>query len=327
MANFLDFPEITTLEDLSGGSKIVGVQSDDSEEQIFSIDLLFEKFKTELTTQSLSGSENSPLLDLSSTWNTTETVTALKLNVTDTASGGNSLLLALQKNGTTVCSVRKDGWLVTNFGLGCENFYSTGGGQTMVIGSIAGIGNSVSVINALGLGGGNLSIVSPSSSILQLGGNHSTTPTTQTIKAHDVVTGSGASLVISGGNGSTVKGNVILDGGNRNTYDSSLYSSFSTIATIFIKHGLMALCPPLNISASDAGAGTASVSWNAEETGVAEHYEVQTSLDGVSYTALETTSGTTSSTMQGQDIMIYFRVRSVFGQLTSDWETASTYVA
>jgi len=45
---------------------------------------------------------------------------------------------------------------------------------------------------------------------LQLGSNHATTPTAQTIKAHNVTTGTGASLILCGGTGSVVGGSVKL---------------------------------------------------------------------------------------------------------------------
>ena len=43
---------------------------------------------------------------------------------------------------------------------------------------------------------------------LQLGSNHATTPTAQTIKAHNVTTGSGANLTLCGGTGSVMGGSV-----------------------------------------------------------------------------------------------------------------------
>jgi len=43
---------------------------------------------------------------------------------------------------------------------------------------------------------------------LQLGANHATTGTNQTIKAHNVTTGTGADLILKGGTGSVANGNV-----------------------------------------------------------------------------------------------------------------------
>jgi hypothetical protein len=63
------------------------------------------------TGYSLTGSNAQSFADLSGTWNTTGTPTALKLNVTNTASNSASLLLDLQTGGTSRVSVRQDGRL------------------------------------------------------------------------------------------------------------------------------------------------------------------------------------------------------------------------
>ena len=64
--------------------------------------------------QSLTGSEATSLLDLASTWNTTGTPTALKLDVTDTASNASSLLMDLQVGGASKFKVDKGGALVSS---------------------------------------------------------------------------------------------------------------------------------------------------------------------------------------------------------------------
>ena len=58
---------------------------------------------------SLTGSNAQSLFDLAGTWNTTGTPTALKLNVTDTASNAASLLMDLQLGGASRFSVSKAG--------------------------------------------------------------------------------------------------------------------------------------------------------------------------------------------------------------------------
>lgn len=65
------------------------------------------------TGQSLTGSNASTLLNLSGTWNTTGTPTALKVNITDTASNASSLLQDWQVGGVSVMNLRKDGRLTT----------------------------------------------------------------------------------------------------------------------------------------------------------------------------------------------------------------------
>lgn len=58
---------------------------------------------------SLASAEAVSTLDMSQTWNTTGTPTAIKLNVTDTASNLNSLLMDVQVGGVSRFTVRKDG--------------------------------------------------------------------------------------------------------------------------------------------------------------------------------------------------------------------------
>lgn len=68
--------------------------------------------------QSLTGTQATSLVDLAATWNTTGTPTAIKLNVTDTASNASSLLMDLQRGGNSRMSVDKNGVITTtaNFG-------------------------------------------------------------------------------------------------------------------------------------------------------------------------------------------------------------------
>jgi hypothetical protein len=69
----------------------------------------FPPWSPAMTGQSLTGSQSTSLLDLATTWNTTGTPTALKLNVTDTASNASSLLMDLQVGGTSKFKVTKSG--------------------------------------------------------------------------------------------------------------------------------------------------------------------------------------------------------------------------
>lgn len=81
---------------------------------------------------------------------------------------------------------------------------------------------------------------SPSANVLQMGYLHATTPSPQILRAHDVTTGTGASMTIKGGDGSAGKGHVILDGGNRSPYIAT--PTAAEIRDILISHGLMS--PP-----------------------------------------------------------------------------------
>jgi hypothetical protein len=58
---------------------------------------------------SLTGSDASSLLELAGTWNTSGTPTAIKLNITDTASNASALLMQLQTGGTNRFTVNKNG--------------------------------------------------------------------------------------------------------------------------------------------------------------------------------------------------------------------------
>jgi hypothetical protein len=62
-------------------------------------------------TATVTGTNATSLLDLSQTWNTSGTPTALKLNITDTASNGNSRLLDIQVGGTSKLIFAKNGQL------------------------------------------------------------------------------------------------------------------------------------------------------------------------------------------------------------------------
>ena len=76
-----------------------------------------------LTGYSLTGSNASSLIDLAGTWNTSGTPTAIKLNVTDTASNAASLLMDLQVGGVSTVKITKSGTIyatlnTTNYGTG-----------------------------------------------------------------------------------------------------------------------------------------------------------------------------------------------------------------
>jgi hypothetical protein len=62
-----------------------------------------------VTGHSLTGSNAQSLLDLAGTWNTSGTPTAIRLNMTDTASGAGALLLDFRTGGVSRFSVSKIG--------------------------------------------------------------------------------------------------------------------------------------------------------------------------------------------------------------------------
>ena len=64
------------------------------------------------TGYSLTGTNAQSLVDLAGTWNTTGTPSAIKLNITNTASNANSLLMQLQTGGTNRFTVDRNGNVV-----------------------------------------------------------------------------------------------------------------------------------------------------------------------------------------------------------------------
>jgi len=85
-----------------------------------------------ITPESLTGSAATTSLNVAQTWNTSGTPTAVKLNVTDTASNAASLLMDLQVGGTSKFSVDKSG-KVTFTTTG--NLYATSSNISIVDGS------------------------------------------------------------------------------------------------------------------------------------------------------------------------------------------------
>jgi hypothetical protein len=90
-----------------------------------------------LSGQSLTAAEATSLLDMSATWNTTGTPTAIRLNITDTASSALSLLMDLRVGGTSRFSIRKDGIVVPSTISSASNIITTATGRfgTLHVGS------------------------------------------------------------------------------------------------------------------------------------------------------------------------------------------------
>ena len=102
------------------------------------------------TTSAVGGSSAGSALTVNQTWNTTGTPTAIKVNVTDTASASASLLADLQVGGASRFSVTKDGLITAanNLVLGSCTF------------SPSGVINTYD--NAIGSSGGNVGFTSNS---------------------------------------------------------------------------------------------------------------------------------------------------------------------
>ena len=172
--------------------------------------------------------DDAQALNITSTWNdAADTFTLIKADVTNTASAAGSKLMDLQVGGVSKFSVDATGaasaksiaidtsstTLMAGSGIGgwygSLGFFFNGNLNGTWTSSVLNIGGSM----ALQLGGlAGLQLSKPAAATLQLGTDHATTPTGQTIKAHDVTAGAGADLTLSGGLGSVANGHVILDG-------------------------------------------------------------------------------------------------------------------
>jgi hypothetical protein len=181
---------------------------------------------------SLTGSQETNTLDVSTTWNTTGNPSLIYGRATNTASGASARLLDL---GTTAAGslawISKAGNLTIQEGTGTADlgliFKSTtftngiyGNSSTLRVvcnGQVSAYfaGNQMGVNSNSGtifLGvSADLLLARAAAASLQLGTNHATTATAQTLKAHDVTTGTGANLILRGGTGSVANGAVVIN--------------------------------------------------------------------------------------------------------------------
>lgn len=172
----------------------------------------------------LESADSVSISDMTDTWNDSGTTfTALKMNVTNTASNAASLLFDFQIGGTSRLKLGLDG-LTIGTGTGdMSRLLLTGASgagffaQYNTFWMCQGPGNIGFAV--LGNGetpnGASCAIAGENSAafkfrsgnaVFQLGFLHATTPTTQTLKAHDVTTGTGANLIAKGGTGSVADG-------------------------------------------------------------------------------------------------------------------------
>lgn len=187
-------------------------------------------------------------VSLTQTWNNAAvTFTGMRLNVTNTASSTSSMLLDLQTDGSSRFRISRSGSPQAAGTTAYECYSSFGGLRTWLVFDGGG-GNPTMMFNQTGsIGFNNASDAGTGGVVMRYGGSvgtlqlgtlHATTPTAQTLQAHGVTTGTGASLTLQGGSGSVARGNVLLNGGNRSAYIASPTSE--QIRDILISHGLMA---------------------------------------------------------------------------------------
>lgn len=172
------------------------------------------------TGYSLTGSDATSMIDLAGTWNTTGTPTAIKLNITNTASNAASLLMDLQVGGVSKLSSRVDGYFTAGTGalgavwtlrgaVDCV-FTQVGGGGIQANQDWRTTGTIYSDNTSAALVLFESRFGRAAADVFQCGTDHATTPTAQTLVSHSVTTGTGANMILGAGTGSVAGGAVIL---------------------------------------------------------------------------------------------------------------------
>jgi hypothetical protein len=189
------------------------------------------------TTLAGSGSLAGSILNLAQTWNTTGAPTAIKLNVTNTASGAASNLLDLQVGGVSQFNITKSGKL--NIGIYGANIDTTNPYYTSLNGYFGNIirqssGGWFSIVPALVIDGGNApfdtALTRGGIANLQIGGDDAAVPVAQTLSVQSVVAGTtntaGANFTIDGsqGTGTGAGGSIIFRTAKATTSSSTVNS-------------------------------------------------------------------------------------------------------
>jgi len=208
---------------------------------------------------SLTGSQATNTIDVSTTWNTTGAPALFYGRATNTASGATAKLMSLgTAAGGELFAISKLGaaevkdngtdaapsFSFTGVGgAGAAGIrYSSGSLAVIVVAQgspVCAIGYQLLRVGSTGIIGwssaqfspdttaADLSLSRAAAASLQLGVNNATTATNQTIKAHNVTTGTGADLILSGGTGSVANGNVRF--GTHSAIGAELVTGFITI--------------------------------------------------------------------------------------------------
>lgn len=136
-------------------------------------------------------------------------------------------------------------WIQGGAGNWYSNFIMGSGSGEFRIASDGGGTNAVRLFNA-------------SASSLQLGANHATTPTAQTLKAHNVTTGTGANLVLAGGTGSVAGGAAILAASTTTGAPDPVVSALpNSILAFFSASGAQQVNTSISTENHSAGMSTA----------------------------------------------------------------------
>lgn len=176
---------------------------------------------------SLTSAQATNTIDVSTTWNTTGNPSLIYGRAINTASGASANLIDLGTvAGGSLFKVTKAGvfslgnnFNIQTYGVADSLTFGLQGNSTLAI-----YGSATTTSRQLRMTGGSyfgwatgspdgaldLILNRAAAASLQLGVNHATTATNQTIKAHNVTTGTGPNLILSGGTGSVANGVVII---------------------------------------------------------------------------------------------------------------------
>lgn len=214
-----------------------------------------------LGSTSLSGSTvttSQPVLNLSQTWNAgAVTFTGLKFNATDTASAAASLVLDLQVGGSSLFTIRKDGY-VTASSIYCTSLWGPAGSTASLTSNGFAIGSSLSLLFS-----NDLFLRRAAAATLQLGAADAAAPVAQTLQVQSVVAGTsntaGTNFTIKGsaGTGTGAGGSIIFQvapagtaGTAQNAYATALTIDSTKLATFGGSISLPA-ASGLNVGASN----------------------------------------------------------------------------
>jgi hypothetical protein len=208
--------------------------------------LTFNKTSKALTLGGATITTSSPVIDAAQTWNAGGvTFTGLKLNVTDTASGGGSLLMDLQRGGVSQFSVRKDGYASATSGL---TIGPASGNVNVALASVGGV-SGIGLASTLGIGwvSGPQAFGTPDlflsrrgAANLRFGAADAAAPVAQTLSVQSVVAGTtntaGANLTITGsqGTGTGAGGSIIFQvapAGSSGTAQNALVNLLEVTST------------------------------------------------------------------------------------------------
>lgn len=170
---------------------------------------------------SLTGAQATSAINVSATWNTTGNPALIYGRVTNTASGASANLLDLGTTAAgTLIKITKTGAIsgpINSLTLGTDPRISQANtGRPIELATTQGYTNIFDTIPRLGFSttAGNTApnecISRVAAFTYQFGLNTAATPNAQTLKAHNVTTGVGANLVLSGGTGSSGNGVVVI---------------------------------------------------------------------------------------------------------------------